>query len=371
MQTILSIVSYPFLPARQGGQKMIALFNKYMARKTRLICVTTKNNEPSAAEGYTVLKPISNSPLRYINLFLFFSIRKIIRQEKVSHIIIEHPYYGWLGMLLKWSGKEKLIVHSHNIESLRWKVLGKWWWPILGVYEKWTHRRADFNFFIQEPDMAYAIRNFKLDPSKCMLVPYGTTAAGVPSISERQRCRKLLEDSHGISPGDRIFLFNGLLSYPPNLKAVRMIITKILPLFGQEFTGYKILICGKGLPREVSEEISQTGGRIIYAGFVDDIDIYFKGADVFINPVNEGGGMKTKLVEALAANLYCVSTQSGATGISNQLTGPGLAIVADEDWQAFANAMAAPMPKDDVAPAFFRQFSWEHIAEKAVAFINA
>jgi hypothetical protein len=54
--------------------------------------------------------------------------------------------------------------------------------------------------------------------------------------------------------------------------------------------------------------------NIIYAGFVDDISIYFKGADVFINPVSYGGGIKTKLVEALGYNLNAVSTSNGAIG---------------------------------------------------------
>ncbi len=49
--------------------------------------------------------------------------------------------------MLKWFTGVKLIVHSHNIEGLRWKTLGKWWWKGLWIYEKWVHRQADLQLF--------------------------------------------------------------------------------------------------------------------------------------------------------------------------------------------------------------------------------
>ena len=71
---------------------------------------------------YEVLNVLSNSKLRYINLFYFFTLRNIIRKKKITHFIIEHPYYGWLGFCSKWFCKIKLVVHSHNIESHGLKV---------------------------------------------------------------------------------------------------------------------------------------------------------------------------------------------------------------------------------------------------------
>src|SRR6185369_16319202 len=103
MINVLSIVPYQVLPAKFGGQKGIALFNKYFATHVNLVCVTTRSNDPAAAQGYEVLNILSNSPLRYINFFYFFTLRKIIRQRQITHLLIEHPYYGWLGMMLKRS----------------------------------------------------------------------------------------------------------------------------------------------------------------------------------------------------------------------------------------------------------------------------
>lgn len=94
-----------------------------------------KNNESPGNLKAEFLPVLGKSRFRYINPFLFFSIRKIIR-EKSTHLLIEHPYYGWLGILLQLFCRVKLIVHSHNIEATRFKSTGKWWWGILWNYEK-------------------------------------------------------------------------------------------------------------------------------------------------------------------------------------------------------------------------------------------
>src|SRR6478736_5100256 len=117
---VLSLVSYQFLPARSGVQKGIALFYKYFSRYHQVTIVTTKKNDPANAEGYTLLNILSNSRLRYINLFLFFEIRGQLRRTKADRLILEHPYFGWLGVLLKTFCGVPLVVHSHNIEGNRW-----------------------------------------------------------------------------------------------------------------------------------------------------------------------------------------------------------------------------------------------------------
>ena len=99
MANVLSLVSYKIFPAKSGGQKNIAIFYKYLSVFHNMVCVTVEDNDPSYAD-YEVLNILSNSKLRYINIFYFFTLRRIIKKYQISHLIIEHPYYGWLGLLL-------------------------------------------------------------------------------------------------------------------------------------------------------------------------------------------------------------------------------------------------------------------------------
>ena len=186
MTKVLSIVPYKIFPAKVGGQKGIALFNEYFSMTIDLTCVTVKSNDPHYAKGYTVLNILNTAAYRYINPLLFFTLTKIIKQQAATHLILEHPYFGWLGILLKKFTGVKLIIHSHNIESTRWKSLGKWWWKILWWYERTTHRYADYNFFIQDADKEFARRNFKLDEKKCVTITYGIEIDKAPT-KERKR----------------------------------------------------------------------------------------------------------------------------------------------------------------------------------------
>ena len=49
MTNVLSIISYPFLPAKMGGQKGIALFNKYFGQNVNLTCAGVKANDEKFA----------------------------------------------------------------------------------------------------------------------------------------------------------------------------------------------------------------------------------------------------------------------------------------------------------------------------------
>lgn len=368
---VLSLVSYKFLPPDMGGQKGIAFFNRYISKETNLLCVTVQENDKTEAEGYPIKKLLSNSKLRYINPFYFFTLHRLIKDKSITHLIIEHPYYGWLGILLKWFSNVKLIVHSHNIESLRFKTINKWWWGILWHYEKFTHRNADLNFFIHDNDRNYAINNFKLSPDKCVTVTYGFEHSSTPGSEEKKAARKLICTKHGISETDKILLFNGTLGYKPNLDALDNILEKINPiLLANNNFPYKIIICGNKLPVEYKGLIDFKEKNIIYAGFVDDINIYFKGADIFINPVVDGGGIKTKLVEALGYDLSVITTQSGATGIPAEVTGDKMKILADNDWEAFARQIVLLNTGSIIPQEFFAHFYWGNIAQKAAAAIS-
>ncbi|CAN5841023.1 hypothetical protein BH11BAC4_BH11BAC4_14210 [soil metagenome] len=353
-----------------GGQKGIALFYQYLSRLLPVTIISTTNNEMPAGMDAQFLPVLGNSKFRYINPFLFFTMKRLLRENNCTHLILEHPYYGWLGILLKRFCNIKLIIHSHNIESLRFKSTGRWWWPVLWRYEKFTHRKADINFFITVADRDFAIKNFSLEPQKCHTITYGFEIDKPPLKSERQSAKKRLQSLHPINEDEKILLFNGTLDYKPNQDAVDTILHQINPaLLSRNDFKYKIIICGKGLPAGYNDLKAYQTQHIIYAGFVDDINVYFKGADIFINPVTDGGGIKTKLVEALGFDLAVVSTASGAIGVPLSITGNKLLVIADGNWQDFSKAILSVDPLAKIPAVFFDHFFWGNIAAKVKALL--
>lgn len=357
-----------------GGQKGIYLFLTYLARYHPVICYTTSNNVPGGHENFTVKKIIGNGRLRYINPFYFFRLRREFRRDGITHLLLEQPYYGWLAFLLKKFLKIKLIVHSHNIEALRFKSTKKWWWRIMARYEKWIHKKADFSFFISQEDKAYAIKQYKLSQEKCAVITYGTECQAPPSAEQKAAAKEKLCQKHNIAAGNLLLLFNGTLNYPPNQQGLDSILHKINPLLLKQAPfPYKILICGSRLPISYHNLEAYIDDNIIYPGFVDDIDLYFTASDIFINPVCEGGGIKTKLVEALASGCAAVSYEEGAIGVPADVTGKKLSVVENNNPSAFADAVlhtagniSGPTPY-----SFYAHFYWGNIARKAAEKISA
>jgi len=369
MKKVLAIAPYPYLPFYSGGQKFIAKFFEHLSSKIELTVISVAKNDPSQA-GYKMVPMLKRSFARYYDRSLIKKITSLVQQEKFDAIIWEHPYYGWLARRIKKRTGIKTIIHTHNIEYQRFRSMGKWWWPILKIYERKCLQKTDVILFITKKDRDFAIEKWGLKKEKCLNVPFGIEMKENPA--NRQTERNMVCGKHHIDYSEKILLFNGLLKYKPNLDAVKAITEKINPLLLQKpDLRYKIIICGKDLPAEMNELKEHADKNIIYAGFVDDIDSYFKAADIFLNPVLSGGGIKTKMVEAIGFGTTVISTESGAAGIDKSVCDNKLITVNDSDWEKFADAIfsATHNAVSATPQEYYNVYAWANIIPGVVAAI--
>ena len=366
MKKVLNIVPYQYLPFFSGGQKFIAQFNQSLAEQCVLHVAGTGDNDASLAKNYSFYRLLKKSRSRYLDISSFFRIKKLIKEQEIDTVIIEHPYLGWLGWLLKKSCKIQLIVHTHNIEYERFRTLSKSWWSVLKLYESWVLRKADAVFCISEEDRQWMIQQLQLKPEKCLLVPYGINQKSMPL--DKQQCKELVCSKHGFNPQHSLLFFNGLLDYEPNLDALHIILEQINPLLLQSSLQYNILVAGKRLPAELNELKAWKSQHIHYAGFVDDIELYFKSADLFLNPVQSGGGVKTKMIESIAFGTTVISTKSGAIGIEENVCDGKLVTGADNDWINFTTAIVDNSKTSTETPAaYYGFYYWENIIKKIIS----
>ena len=338
MKKVLAIAPYSYLPYFSGGQKFIAQFFEHLGASIDMTVISVAENDFSLVKTYKTIPLLKKSFSRYFDRSLIAKLIKLTQQESFDTIICEHPYFAWLAFAVRKKTGVKVIIHTHNIEYQRFRSTGRWWWPILKGYEKKCFDKADSLFFITPEDREFAIKNWNIDKAKCIDLPFGVEIKSYPE--DRAYQRQTVLQKHAIGEDEKIFLFNGLLSYKPNIDALKMILDKINPiLIAHAALKYKIIICGKGLPEEMNELKIYTDKNIIYAGYVNSIETYLKATDVFLNPVQSGGGVKTKLVEAIAYGATGVATETGATGILRDVCGDKLVVVNDDDWDGFAKAV--------------------------------
>lgn len=360
---VASIAPYTYLPYQSGGQKLIAQFYEYLAKEAEVHVVGTKANDQSLVKGYKLHPLLSTSILRYANILLFFPIRKLMKANKINVIIFEHPYLAFLMWMLKMAGFT-IVLHTHNIEFLRFKSLNKWWWPLLRLYERVAFKISDKIFFIGKDDMDTALREFPISSEKCHVIPFGI-ANNAPATDKASANLKIREEWE-LPSNTAILLFTGHYSYQPNVDAVRNIIEHVAPQLQASWQqSYKIIITGKGLPEDL-QVLIHSKTDIVYAGFVSDIDTYFKGADVLLNAVLAGGGVKTKLIEAIGNGTTVVSTVSGALGVDRNVCGNKLLVTADNDWEGFAGGITKHgLTNQTTDRAFYQSYYWGNIARKA------
>ncbi len=364
LANIIDIVPYKVLPAQMGGQKGIAIFCKYLGEKNQLTVVSVKSNEKKFAENYELIPLLTDSRLRYANPLWARKIKKIAIKKNVKNIITEHPYMAWIGWMLKKQLKLKWFVHSHNIEFERFRTLDKWWWRILKRYETWAYKNADGVFFVSPEDIQFAVEHKMVKEENAFLVDYGIELKEMPDDIQFQK--EKIYSKYKIPNDCKMLFFNGALSYKPNTDALNFILHEINPiLFQQKNINYRIMICGRDLPASFNNLKNYADKNIIYAGFVDDISAYFKAADIFLNPVITGGGVKTKVIDAIGYGATVISCNTGAAGINLHACGNKIKIVNDNDANAFVNAVLQVANQSIKTPAtYYEYYYWGNIIKR-------
>ncbi len=366
---VVSVAPYQFLPARFGGHRAITFFYRYFSREVVFSCVSVRDNESDVFAEYPQYKILGKSFFRYINILNVFKIGKVVKHNAATHIMTEHPYMGWLVLFQRLFYKTKVVIRSHNIEAQRFKTMGKWWWRILAWYEGIIYRKADAVFFITENDRQYAIDKYGVESYKSTVVTYGFQTPQSFSPEWKAKTASLIRKENNIAEGKKILLFNGDFGYKPNARALKVLVREILPQLEKNIDDFVLIVCGKSIPKEVSQLENK---HLITKGFVDDIGAYFAGADVFLNPIVDGGGIKTKLVEALSYQTLAVSFDSGAIGIPKKVISDKLIYVADDDNEGFVNAIVQQLNNHSEwnNEKFTEYFKWENIAKHAAEFLN-
>lgn len=367
---IAGIAPYTYLPYHSGGQKLIAGFYHSLARLAHVHVITTDGNKADLAVNYVIAPLLGHGVGRYINPLHYFSIRRYIKKNKIEILVIEHPYLAWLGVLLKKTTNIKLVFHTHNIEYQRFRSIGKWWWRFLKIYEGFALKSADLVFAISEEDKTSAISSFHIQPSKISVVPYGTNKQEIPA--NKQNTKLMLCQQLGIPADTFLLLFSAPFNYQPNLDALEAIVKSINPyLLSHMGRPYQIIITGKHLPPAYRQLEDYRSQHIRYTGFVDNIDDYFLAADILLNPVLTGGGVKTKIIEALALDTTVVSTETGAIGVNSALTEEKLITARDNNWEAFAQAVIDAIGKQaHISTKFYQCYYWGNIARQVISTFN-
>lgn len=113
-------------------------------------------------------------------------------------------------------------------------------------------------------------------------------------------------------------LFIGAYNHSPNRRSVQFIINQILPLLTKVREHFTIHIIGPGTEKfKTLLDRSPYEKHVAIHGYIQDINEVFENMDIALFPILDGGGIKTKIIDALAAGLPVVTTPEGVDGLDN------------------------------------------------------
>jgi polysaccharide biosynthesis protein PslH len=140
-------------------------------------------------------------------------------------------------------------------------------------------------------------------------------------------------------------VFVGNFMHPPNVDAALRLITKIFPVVARRHPGLLLYVVGDGPPAEVRRARSD---NVIVTGRVSDVTPYLDRAAVVAVPIRFGGGMRMKVLEALAAGKAVIASRRALEGL-DVVDGEHV-LIADTD-RNFAEALGRILSDEDLRVA--------------------
>ncbi len=236
--------------------------------------------------------------------------------------------------------RPRLVLSSHELGSLpRERRANLAADPLTAALRRWEARRwrryqvlatrwADVTLCVTDQDR----RLLEADGgARCVTVPLG-----VDCEQHRPVWR----------PGNPPrLLFVGSFEHRPNRSAALFLIDKVWPTIANYGESMSLLLVGRG-SRELLATRGDTVPGVEALGFVDDLEELYRSSRLFVAPLLEGGGIKIKILEAMARGIPIVTTPIGVEGISE----PG----APTHWSAahdesFARAILAALADETEA----------------------
>jgi glycosyltransferase involved in cell wall biosynthesis len=110
-------------------------------------------------------------------------------------------------------------------------------------------------------------------------------------------------DPIGTSPP--LLLFVGNFNHPPNVDAARFLLDDLFPILRTRNDGLSLALVGDHPPDWLRARADR---QVRVTGFVRDLGPMMNDATVFVAPLRQGGGMRLKVLDALAAGKATVGT---------------------------------------------------------------
>ena len=247
---------------------------------------------------------------KYHDYNIYKKIEGIIKEKNIDIVFIDHLHMAFYGKLIKEKfNRIKLILREQNAEYIFWKRIFKEEKNIIKKFIFWgqslkilNYEREITNIF----DKCFMIS--PIDQLNLLKINLNTKTV---AISTAMNIKKY-QLSQIVNTVPHSMIYVGNFSWLPNLQGLLWFLREVWPEIIEEFSDAKIFVVGKNPSDEI---IRFKGENVIVTGYVNNVKPWIEKAEIFLVPLFSGGGIRIKILEAMAMGKPTVSTSIGAEGI--------------------------------------------------------
>lgn len=251
-------------------------------------------------------------------------------------IIIE---YIWLDYLLPDGYKGIKIIDTHDIQSDRFEIYKKQnkfcRFKIFPDEEKRILEKYDYILVVSERDKKI-LTDLKISDNKILFLPVYEEIKKVES---------------SISRNIRLTFIGAAIDF--NIDAINWFIDNVLKKIPDN--NIELHIYGG-----VSNLVIKKDEKIFLHGFVKDINEAYRNSDIIVNPIQIGGGIKVKNIEALSKGKFLITTDVGAQGLEDGINKAFLVANTPEEFLNIINLYL----KNQINTKEIENFAIDYIEEK-------
>jgi glycosyltransferase involved in cell wall biosynthesis len=343
------------LPLRRPEDAASAARLEERAR-VRAVRVTTKATFRAAAEGLA-----RNTSFRIARHEFSEVAREMTSalSEKPDLVFLDSLFTAYLLPVVRRVSNVPVVLLEHNVESrvferlvqntgsARWRFLSLWESARIGAAERRAADAASRVLTLSQED-ADAI---------AALAPQSKTAVCGPGIPT-------YPGETILAPSEReTVLFLASYLWPPNVDGAEWLVRSVWPRVREFLPTARLVLAGPD-PGGRIRRLTNRQLSIEAPGFVEDAVATTRAAGVAVAPLRVGGGVRLKILEALANERPLVTTSLGAEGLG--LIDDMHALFADTA-ERFAEAIVGLLQDAGAAQRLAREgrafveerYSWE------------
>lgn len=257
--------------------------------------------------------------------------------------------------LTRWM-RERYQAQTTPIQRLRCWLS----WLKASRYEARLFNQFDLCTMVSEQDRQTSLRLVRDLKRRIEVIPNGVDC---------QRNRG------GFSPvSTNRLIYTGALTYQANYNAVKYFLAEVYPIVQQTVPDVTLTITGSNTGVNLSE--LKLDNSVSFSGYVDDVRPLVSSSQICVVPIQEGGGTRLKILEAMALGTPVISTSKGAEGLAVENNEH---ILIADDAASFAAGVLRLLKDADLQNRLTanarrlveQQYDWDRIGQRYVELIES